>query len=186
MKTLFINACTRNQSRTLELSKYLLDKIDGDVETINLYDLDLMPIDREMLIFRDKCIMEDNFDDPMFDLAKKFICADLIVIGAPTWDLSFPSVLKLFIEHINVVELTFQYGPWGEIIPKCRADRLIYVTTAGGPVNEEQSFGYIKALSDTFFGIKKLDFIKAENLDYENSNVEEIMTKAKEDIDKLF
>ncbi len=186
MKTLFINACTRKESRTLELSNYLLDKIGGNIETINLYDLDLKPFTEEMINFRDKCIMEDNFDDSMFDLAKKFTNADLIVIGAPTWDLSFPSVLKLFIEHINVVELTFQYGPWGDIIPKCSADRLIYITTAGGPVNEEQSFGYIKALCNTFYGIKKLDFIKAENLDFENSNVEEIMSKTKEEIDKLF
>ncbi len=186
MKTLFINACTRKESRTLELSKYLLDKIDGDVETLNLYDLDLKPLTEEMLEFRDNCIREDDFDDSMFDLAKKFANADLIVIGAPTWDLSFPSVLKLFIEHINVVEITFQYGPWGDIFPMCSAKRLIYVTTSGGPVNEEQSFGYIKALSNTFFGIKKLDFIKAEYLDEENSNVEEIMSKAKEDIDKLF
>ena len=185
MKTLFINACTRKESRTLSLSNYLLDKIDGEKETINLYDLDLKPFTEDMIAFRDKCIMEDEFDDSMFDLAKKFTSADLIVIGAPTWDLSFPSVLKLFIEHINVVELTFQYGPWGDIIPLCRAKRLIYVTTSGGPVNEEQSFGYIKALCDTFFGIKKLDFIKAENLDEENSNVDEILAKAREDIDKL-
>ena len=93
MKTLFVNACTRKESRTLELSNYLLDKIGGNIETINLYDLDLKPFTEEMINFRDKCIMEDNFDDSMFDLAKKFTNADLIVIGAPTWDLSFPSVL---------------------------------------------------------------------------------------------
>ena len=185
MKTLFINACTRKESRTLTLSNYLLDKIKGEKEIINLYDLDLKPFTEEMIDFRHKCIMEDDFDNSMFDLAKKFVSADLIVIGAPTWDLSFPSILKLFIEHINVVELTFEYGPWGDIIPKCRANRLIYVTTSGGPVNEEQSFGYIKALSDTFFGIKKLDFIKAEYLDEENSNVDEILARAKKDIDKL-
>ena len=185
MKTLFINACTRKESRTLSLSNYLLDKIKGEKEIINLYDLDLKPFTEEMIDFRDKCIMEDDFEDSMFDLAKKFVSADLIVIGAPTWDLSFPSVLKLFIEHINVVEMTFEYGPRGDIISKCSANRLVYVTTAGGTVNEEQSFGYIKALCDTFFGIKKLDFIKAENLDNENSNVDEILAKAREDIDKL-
>lgn len=186
MKTLFINACTRKESRTLELSNYLLDKIDGNIETINLYDLDLKPFTEDMINFRDKCISGDNFDDSMFDLAKKFIEANLIVIGAPTWDLSFPSILKLFIEHINVVGLVFEYGPTGDIISKCRADRLIYVTTAGGPVNEEQSFGYIKALCNTFYGIRKLDFIKAEYLDYVNSNVEDIMSKTKKEIDKLF
>ena len=186
MKTLFINACTRKESRTLELSNYLLDKIDGNIETINLYDLDLKPFTEEMINFRDKCIGENNFEDSMFGLAKKFVEADLIVIGAPTWDLSFPSVLKLFIEHINVIGLVFEYGPTGDIISKCNANRLIYITTAGGPVNEEQSFGYIKTLCNTFYGIKKLDFIKAEYLDEDNSNVEDILSKAKKDIDKLF
>ena len=185
MKILFINACTRKESRTLSLSNYLLDKIEGEKEIINLYDLDLKPFTEEMIDFRDKCIREDDFEDSMFDLAKKFVSADLIVIGAPTWDLSFPSVLKLFIEHINVIGLVFEYGPMGDIISKCKANRLIYVTTAGGQVNEDQSFGYIKTLCETFYGVKKLDFIKAEYLDEDNSNVDEILAKAKKDIDKL-
>ena len=183
MKTLFVNACTRKDSRTLILSNYLLDNIDSEKETINLYDLDLKPFNEQMILYRDKCILEGNYNDKMFDLAKKFASADIIVIGAPTWDLSFPAILKLFIEYINVVGLTFEYN--GEQpYSLCNAKRLIYVTTAGGYVTE-QSYGYIKALCDTFYGIKKVDVIKAECLDMDGVNIQEKLDNAKKEIDKL-
>ena len=38
----------------------------------------------------------------MFDLASQFQQADEIVIAAPYWDLSFPAILKLYLENIYV------------------------------------------------------------------------------------
>lgn len=184
MKTLFVNACTRKDSRTLYLSNYLLDKISGNKEIINLYDLDLKPFNEQMILYRDKCILEGNYSDEMFDLAKKFAVADTIVIGAPTWDLSFPAILKLFIEYINVIGLTFAYNEKGEPYSLCNAKRLVYVTTAGGYVTD-QSYGYIKALCDTFYGIKKVDVIKAECLDMDGVDIKKILDDSKKEIDKL-
>ena len=102
----------------------------------------------------------------MFTLARQFAAADEIVIAAPYWDLSFPAVLKQYIEQINVVGITFRYTPEGIPEGLCRASRLTYVMTAGGEfVPEEYGFGYMKALAESFYGIPEVQLIKAVGLD---------------------
>ena len=89
---LFLNACVRPQSRTAELSKHLLDRLDGEITEVNLYQAGLLPLCNKGI---EKRAIRD-ISDAEFSYAKQFSQADVIVIGAPFWDLSFPSVLKLF------------------------------------------------------------------------------------------
>ena len=46
---LFIDACARENSRTRVLAKYLLGKFDGNITTLNLYDLPLAPVDQKTI-----------------------------------------------------------------------------------------------------------------------------------------
>lgn len=162
---LFINACVREESRTEILSKALLSRL-GDYEEVKLEKIDFPKTNEDFLKKRDSLIAARAYDDEMFTLAHQFADADIIVIAAPYWDLSFPAMLKQYIEHINVLGITFEYTPEG--IPKglCRASKLYYVMTAGGTyVPEEFGFGYIKSLAENFYGIKDVELIKATGLD---------------------
>ncbi len=186
MKVLFVNACVREQSRTKILADYLLQKIGETPDIIDLAKDQPRPFNQEMLLHRSKLIGQQKFDDPIFLYASKFIEADVVVIAAPYWDFSFPALLKTFVEHINVGGLVFKYDPNGRIVSLCKAQRLYYVTTMGGHNPTDFGFGYIKALCETLYNIKKVDLIKAEGLDIIGTNVEDILQKAKNDIDKLF
>ena len=104
MKVLYINSCIRNTSRTKILADYLLKKIGGEVKEIVLTEEKLAPIDDDFLQKRETFISECNFNDDIFSYAKDFVSADTIVVVAPYWDLSFPSVLKVFLEHIKVLK----------------------------------------------------------------------------------
>ena len=173
---LFVNACVRGESRTKRLALELLKKIEDDTVELRLEEVNFPVTDAAFLKTRDKLISEEQFDDESFALARQFAAADKIVIAAPYWDLSFPAVLKQYIEHINVLGITFIYTPEG--IPKglCKADKLYYVMTAGGTyVPEEFGFGYIKALAQNFYGIGDVRFIKATGLDINGADVEKIM-----------
>lgn len=140
----------------------------------------------EMVEQRIACIGKADFSHPLFALAREFAAADIIVIAAPLWDLSFPSLLKIYMEHINAIGVTFGYGPDGKPYGLCKAKKLYYVTTAGGPVSDDAyGYGYIKALAQQFYGIPKTYCIKAENLDVEGADVEKILLRAKRDIDTL-
>ena len=109
-KILFINACVRENSRTLELSKYVLSKLNGDIEEVKLFDLNILPLDKKGLEIRENAVITKDFSSNYFTLAKQFANANTIVIAAPYWDLSFPAVLKSYFENITVNGLTFAYG----------------------------------------------------------------------------
>ena len=146
-----------------------------------------MPLTENTLAQRENLIRQGDFSHPLFTLANEFAAADCIVIAAPFWDLSFPSLLKLYIEHINIVGVTFAYHTDGKPYGLCKAKQLYYVTTAGGPiVNDVYGYGYIQALAGNFYGISNIYCVKAENLDVAGANVKNILHHAQQEIDTLF
>jgi FMN-dependent NADH-azoreductase len=91
----------------------------------------------------------------------------------------FPALLKIYFENITVNGITFTYSEKGIPQSLCKARRLIYVTTSGGPKFQHFGFEYTSAIAKTFFGIKCVECVSAEGLDIQGANVEEILKKAK-------
>ena len=184
---LFVNACVRPQSRTQRLANYILQKIGHNIKELVLEKENIVPLNRENLERRTKLASSGIFDDPIFDLAKDFAAAEKIIIAAPYWDLSFPALLKCYIEQINVIGLTFAYNDAGKPYGLCKADELIYVTTSGGAISDKDwGFEYIKSLAHNFYGIKNVSCFKAENLDLIGADVESILQGTKTVIDRNF
>ena len=182
---LLINACARAESRTLPLAEKAARKISDEVVRLDLYDKDLVPVDRAALEKREAFIARKEFSDSMFDLAKQFRDAENIVVAAPFWDLSVPAVLKCYIEHLCVRELTFIYTEQGEALGLCNAKRMVFVTTAGGAIPEnDHGYSYVRDVFSGFFGIKDTMCIKAENLDILGVDVEEILRAAEAEIEE--
>ena len=180
---MFINACVRPCSRTLELAETLLQKLTGDVQEINLYETHLPALDLNGMEKRDQAVQKNDFSDPVFTAAKQFAAADIIVIAAPYWDLMFPAVLKSYLENITVSGITFRYSAQGRPESLCKARALYYVTTAGGFIGQNDfGFSYVKALAQNFFGITDVNRYAAEGLDIFGADVETILCKAKAEI----
>ncbi len=189
MNILYIDASVRPDSRTKRLAHHFfkeIEELNANVKEIYLTNECIPPLNRESLEHRTRLSEEQNFDEPIFHYAKEYAEADMIVIAAPYWDLSFPATLKTYIEAINVVGLTFVYNEKGQPVGLCNAKKLIYITTAGGKIfSDEYGYGYIKELAQKYHGIKETEYIKAEELDIIDANVEEIIKKAEKKIDKL-
>lgn len=177
---LFINACLRKESRTKELANVVLSKLKGNITEVNLEKENLQPLNLERLNYRSDLIGKRDFSNPIFDKARQFAAADTIVIAAPFYDFSFPAMLKIYIENINVVGLLFRYTQTGAIEGLCKAKKLIYIATSGGPM-QGNAFGYeyIKYLCNAFYGIKDTCLIKAEGLDIQGADIARIMQEAK-------
>ena len=183
---LFINACVRKESRTRKLAEKLLQELDRPFEELRLNEIAFPSVNEDFLKMRDRLISEHDFQNPLFDLARQFSEAETVVIAAPYWDLSFPASVKQYFEQINVVGITFEYTEDGMPVSLCRADRLFYVTTAGGCfVPEEFGFGYIKALAQNFYGIQDVRKIEAAGLDIYGADVNAIMKAAEESIKEV-
>lgn len=178
-KILFINACLRPESRTRELAQSVLERLDGEITELSLFDEQLKPLDLETMSAREEALASGDFSAEIFSRAREFAEADEIVIAAPYWDLLFPAVVRLYMESVTVTGLSFRYSPDGIPIGMCRAERLIYVTTAGGPIGDNNfGFEYVKALAQNFYGIKDVRCFSAEGLDIYGADTGAIMEEA--------
>lgn len=182
---LYINCCVRNDSRTDRLARYLIGKLGDSFTEIKAQGGNILPLSQASLLKRTELISNGDYSNEMFDLAKQFASADTIVIGAPYWDLSFPAGLKTYIENIFVSGITFRYTQDGIPEGLCRATRLYYVTTAGGPYIPDFSYDYIKSAAENMLGIKETFLIKADMLDIIGNDAEAIIKSAEDEIDNL-
>ena len=181
-KILFINACVRPQSRTYELAQSVLGQLQGEIEEIRLIDAELPHLTNELIELRDELMATGNVEHPLLRYARQFAEADTLVIAAPYWDLIFPATVRAYFEQVCITGLSFRYSPEGFPISLCKAKRMIYVTTAGGPIFDGFNFGYdyCKALCEGYFGVRDCLCVKAEGLDIDGADVDAIMKEAKE------
>lgn len=94
-KILFVNCCIRGRdSRTEKLCRSFLEKLEGAVTELRLAEEDISPFTAGDILKRDSLLKEEKLDDPMLRYARQFAEADIVVMGAPYWDLSFPSLLR--------------------------------------------------------------------------------------------
>lgn len=182
---LYVNATIRKESRTNELAKYLLKQMEGNITEIHLEEEYLNPLNRIRLSERESAIKNNEYMNENLKYAVQFANADSIVIAAPFWDLSFPAILKTYIENVSVTNVTFKYGEDGIPIGLCKASEIYFVSTAGGVFLSEFGYNYVKTIGEKLFGIKNSKLIYAEGLDIIGNNVQEIMNKAKEEIDEI-
>ncbi|MEW9583829.1 FMN-dependent NADH-azoreductase [Paraburkholderia sp. DGU8] len=98
-----------------------------------------------------------------------FLAADIVVIGAPMYNLGIPSQLKAWIDRISVAGKTFRYteqGPLG----LCGGKKLVIASSRGGVYSEgspaaafDHQETYLKAAFG-FLGIIDITFIRAEGV----------------------
>ena len=190
MKTiLFVNSCLNQESsRTQRLADAVLDKMleeaaaageQAQVEELSLVDAGIEGLDEETLAFRSERSAAKDFTHELFAPARQFREADEVVIAAPYWDLSFPAMLKAYIEQLCVNGLTFSYSEEGIPVGHCLAKRLTYVTTAGGYLGAyNMGFDYVAAVCKLYFGIEASRCISAEGLDIWGNDAEAILASA--------
>lgn len=184
---LFINACVRGEdSRTLVLADQLLERIrevNSDdvtfhIEEIRLSTEHMLPLNHERLKRREELLAAGQTKDTMFDYANAVANADMLVIAAPYWDMSFPAVLKIFFELASVVGITFTYAENGMPIGLSSARDMYYVTTSGAYIGDcNFGFAYADALC-RLYGVENTHLVSAEGLDLEGADVQAILEKA--------
>lgn len=183
---LYVNACVRSVSRTRRLAEKLLSLLPGEVETVDLKTAELPLLTEEAIDERTVAAKAKDLQHPMLRYAAQFAAADTIVIAAPFWDLSFPAVLKRYLEWVCTTGVTFRYSEEGIPIGMCRAKKLYYVTTSGGPLLKDYGYDYVAGLCSGMLGIPECVCFSAEKLDIWGVDVEAIMAEAEKKIEDYF
>jgi FMN-dependent NADH-azoreductase len=184
-KVLFVDCCIRREhSRSKQLADFFLGELqkkgDYEIETLCLMDENLSYFSEGFFLQREALLAEGKLDHPRFRYAHQFAEADKIVIAAPFWDLSFPALLKVYIENLCVDSITFHTDEHG-LHGLCKADHMVFLTARGAFYTDsplEQGSRYLEQMAG-FFGIEKYDCVAAEGLDIGAWPVEELMDKAK-------
>lgn len=185
MKVLFVNCCVRGEaSRTLRLCREAIRQMKEafaglTVEELVLDQEEILPMNGKRLEERHALELQENFGAPVFRYARQFAEADMILMGAPYWEYQFPALLRCYLEQISVCGLTFRYTEQGIPQGLCRAKRLFYITTAGGPIaGKNCGFDYIKTLCCGMLGFTDIDWIGADCLDVWGVDVEAKLQEA--------
>ena len=174
---LFVDCCIRREaSNTKKLAEAFLCALPSDCAVTRL---DLMAED--ISYFKDS-----YFDQREALLAEKVAQADRIVIAAPFWDLSFPALLKVYIEQVSVDGITFGSTEDG-LKGLCRASHLVFLTTRGGFYTGdamEMGSRYLEALH-TFFGIGEYTCIAADGMNVAGFDAEASLRRAMQEAAQL-
>lgn len=100
---------------------------------------------------------------------EEFLAADIVVIGAPMYNLGIPSQLKAWIDRISVAGKTFRYGEQGPV-GLCGGKKLVIASSRGGVYSEgspaaafDHQETYLK-VAFGFLGITDITFIRAEGV----------------------
>ena len=121
----------------------------------------------------------------------EFLSAEIVVIGAPMYNLGIPSQLKAWIDRLAVAGKTFTYteqGPRGLAGGKT----LIIASSRGGFYGPRTPLAVIdfqeKYLSAVFgfFGITDIRFLRAEGLNISPEDREQSIEMAERDALRLF
>lgn len=188
---LFVNSCVRGErSRTLALARYFLSEYEKSHPEVRVTERNLMeermePQYPEVLDHRDRLWNDGKLDDPMFAPAWQFARADKIVIAAPFWDLSYPAILKIYLERISVCDITFGYDADGNSVGLSRAEKLLLITTRGGNFSlpetawMESGARHLQALC-AMYGIPDFRLLCAEGLDDIRNDASALLARAME------
>jgi len=182
---LFVDCCISyrgDRSRSHALCEAFLKEFKKthpaeDIEVVDLQRMGLRPFDQFASDDLHALRKVKSFDSPIFKLARQFRRADRIVIGAPLRDLTFPAMLRIYIEHIGIREVTYHYEN-GVEKGDCMANKLAYLSVSGGFESEDNlGVEYWRQLTKRF-GIKEFHHIGAYGLDMDPDKTQEIIDDA--------
>lgn len=188
-KVLYIKANVKPEgtSRSFNVSdefikSYKENNPNDEIITLDLYEEDINFLTGEDIqsVFGPKS--EESKTHPILKYAYQFLEADKYVVSAPFWNLSFPAILKAYIDYICVTGITFKYtenGPVG----LCKGKKAVHFVSRGGSYSVEPTSyvemgdRYLKVLFG-FLGIEDFKTVPVEGVDVIGVDVEQIISEA--------
>jgi FMN-dependent NADH-azoreductase len=189
MKTLLYvhaNPKPKGTSRTLRISHAFVEEYkkshpDDNVIELDLYKENIGFLSYESVLMHDVKPGEGR-DHPQLKYAYQFLEADRVVIAAPFWNLSFPAIIKAYLDYVTVSGITFKYTSQGPV-GLCQDKKAVHIVTRGGAYSEEPLASlelgdrYLRTLF-TFLGFSEYTTFAVENMDRTKTDVEAVLESA--------
>ena len=186
------NPKPKGSSRTLRISHAFVEEYkkshpEDKVIELDLYKEDIGFLNSESVLMHNVQPGEGR-EHPQLKYAYQFLEADKVVIAAPFWNLSFPAIIKAYLDYVTVSGITFQYTSQGPV-GQCQGKKAIHIVTRGGEYSQEPLASlelgdrYLKTLFN-FLGFDEYSTMAIENMDRTNTDVEAVLDAASEEAQK--
>lgn len=183
------------------VNKFLENHKDFILEELDLYQCHIPRLEYEYFEKRNCMIKEEDFSKlnekqqeevhKIVKLVDQFKEADLYVIAAPMWSLSFPAPLKEYIDcivmdgkTINISENKME----GLLNDKPRA--MIYIQSSGAPIPWmlrsifNKGLDYVRDIMK-YIGIKKFEELLVDGTGFTEEERREAIEEANKEVNKL-
>ena len=209
-RILYITVDTKPEDKSISstlgrefVNKLIAKDSEYTLEELNLYKSNIpemsdLFVNEEVELVRgevyDKLSTEHKKDvDRIDELCNQFLSGDVYVIAAPMWSLSFPSILKKYIDCIALGNKLIAFPKNSKKPVPLLNDKervMVYLQTSGGdyPFYMEHKINYgVDYCHDLFkgLGIKKFEKILVEGTIQYKETKDKFMDKAHKDIDKI-
>ncbi|MBB5174188.1 FMN-dependent NADH-azoreductase [Texcoconibacillus texcoconensis] len=184
MNVLYITANPKNvdDSYSLRLGEHFLNEYrrlrpHDKIEHVDLFSVDLPPLDKDMLSLWDKhSDIEETHTNPFVE---QFIQADRYILVTPLWNMHAPSQVKAYIDQLIVPGKTFQFTETS-VEGMLSGKKMIHIQSRGGIYSE----GKLKGLESANSYIQTI-FSLIGVTDYEHVFIEGTSTYPDEAEDRL-
>ncbi|WP_367606737.1 FMN-dependent NADH-azoreductase [Legionella sp. W05-934-2] len=192
MKTLAIDSSMMGQqSISRQMMRYFLETEDSNITYRDLVKDSPAHLSLELMVNQvptDATAYQISLSKDYLD---EFMKAERVVIAAPMYNFSIPSVLKSWIDRILVAGQTFKYTEHGPV--GLAGNKQIIVLSSRGSEFEfspelkamDHQESYLKTVFN-FIGISDITFIRAEGVNMGEDKKQAAITKAFYQIDTIF
>jgi len=167
------------------VKSYIENHPKDSIEDINLYDLAIPDIDRDLLQAWSELSIGTAFDELSEAKQQKltlfngytngFLNADKIVIANPLWNLNVPTRLKAWIDTVTVAGKTFKYNEKGESIGLAGDKKVLHIQANGGVYDgKDPANQYLKTIL-TYIGVNDFQELFVEGMDHTPDKAADIM-----------
>jgi len=202
-----VNSKPESQSASLQVGRQVVLEIQSkypefQLEELDLYKVKIPRLEAQYFASRNGLVkgtelaqLSSNKQEEVKQivaLCDQFIAADVVVIAAPMWSLSFPAPLKEYIDCIVQNERTIKIEegkmPKGLLDDKLRT--VIYVQSSGGNIPwllnpiYNKGVSYVKDIMK-FMGIKKFEELLVDGTGYTEVEKAEAIKEALEKVDEV-
>lgn len=198
-KVLYVTANPKpeEKSYSLQVGRAFIEEYkklnpQDEVTEIEVYDIELPLIDRDMLAAWEALATGTSFMDlstaqqqkvaRFNELTEQFVAADRYVFVTPMWNLAVPALMKAYLDTATVAGKTFKYtaeGPVGLLTNK----KAVHIHASGGVYSAgpasglEHADSYVKNIIN-FIGVTDMESIIVEGMAYNPAEAESIKQNA--------
>ena len=183
------------------INRFLEKNKDFQVEEIDLYKEHIPRLEYQYFEKRNCIVNEDDAKElsdkersevqRIRELCDQFISANVYVIAAPMWSLSFPAPLKEYIDCIMQDEKTIKFeGKKIEPLLDDKPRTMVYIQSSGANIPwllkpiMNKGLNYVEDVIK-FMGIKKFEELLVEGTGFTPEEQKEAIEKACEKIDDV-